>query len=32
MPSPRIKQVFTEHGAIMAVTILNSPRGIEMSV
>ena len=24
--------VFTEHGAIMAATILNSPRAIEMSV
>jgi len=24
--------VFTEHGAIMAATILNSPRSIEMSV
>jgi hypothetical protein len=24
--------VFTEHGAIMAATILNSPRAVEMSV
>jgi hypothetical protein len=24
--------VFTEHGAIMAATILNSPRAIEMSL
>ncbi len=24
--------VFTEHGAIMAATVLNSPRAIEMSV
>ena len=25
-------RVFTEHGAIMAATVLNSPRAIEMSV
>ncbi len=24
--------VFTEHGAIMAATVLNSPRAVEMSV
>jgi ORF6N domain len=31
--NPRIPPwVFTEHGAIMAATILNSPRAVEMSV
>jgi hypothetical protein len=27
-----LPQVFTEHGALMAATILNSPRAIEVSV
>jgi hypothetical protein len=28
----KVATVFTEHGAIMAATILNSPRAVEMSV
>ena len=28
----RLPMVFTEHGAIMSATILNSPRAVEMSV
>jgi ORF6N domain len=28
----KLPLVFTEHGAIMAATVLNSPRGVEMSV
>jgi hypothetical protein len=27
-----LPRVFTEHGALMAVTILNSPRAVEISV
>jgi len=27
-----LPRVFTEHGAIMAATILNSPRAVQMSV
>ncbi len=30
--SPALSLAFTEHGAIMAATVLNSPRAIEMSV
>ena len=30
--SPVAPQVFTEHGAIMAASVLNSPRAIEVSV
>jgi len=30
--SPHLPRVFTEHGAIMAASILNSPRAVEMSV
>jgi hypothetical protein len=30
--SPHLPYAFTEHGAIMAATILNSPKAIEMSV
>jgi hypothetical protein len=30
--SPRLPYAFTEHGAIMAATILNSPRAVEVSV
>lgn len=30
--SPSLPYVFTEHGAIMAATILNSPRAVEVSV
>jgi len=30
--SPFLNRVFTEHGALMAATVLNSPRAIEMSV
>jgi hypothetical protein len=29
---PIFPYAFTEHGAIMAATILNSPRAVEMSV
>ena len=29
--SPALPLAFTEHGAIMAATVLNSPRAIEMS-
>lgn len=28
----RLPLAFTEHGAIMAATVLNSPRAVEMSV
>jgi len=28
----KLPRVFTEHGAIMAATILNSPRAAQMSV
>jgi hypothetical protein len=28
----KLPLVFTEHGAIMAATVLNSPRAVEMSV
>jgi len=27
-----VPQVFTEHGAIMAASVLNSPRAVQMSV
>lgn len=30
--SPHLPRVFTEHGAIMAASVLNSPRAVEMSV
>ncbi len=30
--SPYLPRAFTEHGAIMAATILNSPKAVEMSV
>lgn len=30
--SPALPHAFTEHGAIMAATVLNSPRAVEMSV
>jgi hypothetical protein len=30
--SPQLPNAFTEHGAIMAATILNSPRAVEVSV
>jgi len=30
--SPVLPHVFTEHGAIMAATILNSPRAVEVSI
>ena len=30
--SPVLPRVFTEHGAIMAATVLNSPRAVEVSV
>lgn len=30
--SPRLPSVFTEHGAVMAATILNSPKAVEVSV
>jgi ORF6N domain len=30
--SPKLPYAFTEHGAIMAATILNSPRAVEISV
>lgn len=30
--SPRAPYAFTEHGAIMAATILNSPHAVEVSV
>ena len=30
--SPHLPRVFTEHGAIMAASVLNSPRALEMSV
>ena len=30
--SPALPYAFTEHGAIMAATILNSPRAVQMSV
>lgn len=30
--SPVLPNVFTEHGAIMAATILNSPQAVEMSI
>lgn len=30
--SPHLPHVFTEHGAIMAASVLNSPRAVEMSV
>ena len=30
--SPSLPWAFTEHGAIMAATVLNSPRAVEMSV
>jgi len=30
--SPALPRAFTEHGAIMAATVLNSPRAVEMSV
>ncbi len=30
--SPHLPYAFTEHGAIMAATILNSPKAVEMSV
>ena len=30
--SPVLPQAFTEHGAIMAATVLNSPRAVAMSV
>jgi hypothetical protein len=30
--SPQLPYAFTEHGAIMAATILNSPRAVEISV
>ena len=30
--SPKLPRVFTEHGAIMAATVLNSPQAVAMSV
>lgn len=30
--SPHLPRAFTEHGAIMAASLLNSPRAVEMSV
>ena len=30
--SPHLPYVFTEHGAIMAASVLNSPKAVEMSV
>ena len=30
--SPHLPRVFTEHGAIMAASVLNRPRAVEMSV
>ena len=30
--SPRCPWVYTEHGAIMAATVLNSPKAVSMSV
>jgi hypothetical protein len=30
--SPQLPYAFTEHGAIMAATVLNSPRAVEVSV
>ncbi len=30
--SPALPYAFTEHGAIMAATVLNSPRAVQMSV
>lgn len=30
--SPHLPRVFTEHGAIMAASVLNSPRAVEMSL
>lgn len=30
--SPQLPYAFTEHGAIMAATVLNSPRAVEISV
>ena len=30
--SPHLPRVFTEHGAIMSASVLNSPRAVEMSV
>jgi uncharacterized coiled-coil protein SlyX len=30
--SPHLPRVFTEHGAIMAASVLNSPQAVEMSV
>lgn len=30
--SNRLPQAFTEHGAVMAATVLNSPRAIEVSI
>ena len=30
--SPHLPRAFTEHGAIMAATVLNSPQAVEMSV
>ena len=30
--SPTLPWVFTEHGAVMAASVLNSPRAVEMSV
>lgn len=30
--SPQLPAVFTEHGAIMAASVLNSPKAVEMSV
>lgn len=30
--SPHLPRAFTEHGAIMAASVLNSPRAVEMSV
>ena len=30
--SPRLPNAFTEHGALMAASVLNTPRAVEMSV
>ncbi|MGH7166011.1 MAG: ORF6N domain-containing protein, partial [Nitrospiraceae bacterium] len=30
--SPNLPYAFTEHGALMAANVLNSPRAVEMSV
>ncbi len=30
--SPQLPYVFTEHGAIMVASVLNSPKAVEMSV